>query len=220
MNELPSTPAADADLAPVWWRALVRQSMRQRAGRAARIAVGVTVVLAGVSLYLSEHGVRRCETRDDAVVCHEVRFYPFTVQRRSEITTVDGSLQSRREWHPSGHLWIEGDYDIKNGNRVGLWRELYADGTPRFEGVYADDKLVGTETWYFANGNKEWEIGRKDGERDGQERWYRKDGTLRRVGSYKDGARDGTFALFDDDGNAYIRGEYMDGVNISGQAVD
>src|SRR5688572_14247649 len=83
---------------------------------------------------------------------------------------------------------------------VGLWREWFADGTPRFAGTYVNDRLDGTETWFYANGNRELEVSHALGARHGDERWWHENGALRRVGAYVRGERDGTFTVYDEAG--------------------
>jgi hypothetical protein len=216
----PSSPAADANPASRWWRSLWRASMRVHARRAAKVALGVLVVGAGASIYFAKVGTKSCDEYGSAEICQLTKWYPFTVQRASQTTSVNGSVTHRRDWHRNGNVWFDGDYDAKTGTRVGKWIENYVDGTPRFEAAYSADVIVGTETWYYPSGKVEWQIDRKDGERDGEERWYHENGELRRVGSYKHGVRDGTFTVFDEEGHIAFKGEYKDGENVSGQRVD
>lgn len=182
--------------------------------RMAIVAGVVTVVGALASVYLAVVGVSTCDVRDGVTFCREVRFYPLTAQRRSDVMTKDGVPHgARREWHKSGGLWFEGSY--VDGERAGAWRELYPDGTIRFEGGYKNDKLDGVETWYFPDGRVEWQVGRVDGKRDGEERWYHRNGALRRIGRYRAGEPIGTFTVFDEDGAVAFSGEYVDGALVT-----
>lgn len=213
----PSSPAADADLSPRWWRNLRLTSVRTHLRRASIVAAAVIVVGSLVSGYLALVGVRL----GDAPM-REIYFYPFTVQMRSDIHYVgrDSRIPTglRREWHPTGKLWIEGSYS--NGARVGTWQEWYPDGTLRFEGTYKNDLLYGTETWFYPDGKKEWEIGRVAGVRDGEERWWHGNGEIRRAGRYREGRRDGTFSVFGESGELSFRGEYRAGDLVEGAGVD
>ena len=219
-HAIPSTSAADADRAPRWWRALRRSSLLQHAKRAGIVAGCVAVMAAGASVYLAVHGITSCVDEDGARVCTATRFYALTVQKKSEVHTRNGELVGmRREWHRSGSLWIEGAYDA-HSERVGAWRELYDDGTPRFEGSFNGDRLSGIETWYYPDGAREWQIGRLNGARDGEERWWHENGELRRAGAWSNGERDGTFTVYDESGAVAFTGEYRHGVNVAGTVVE
>src|SRR4051812_45491991 len=130
---LPSSPAADADPAFRWWRASSRRALAKHATRVAIVAAGVVVVGAIASAYLAVLGWQSC---DDPGVCVDSQFYAFTVQRSAAVTTVDGARTHRTEWFRNGNLWLDGGYDQKTGARTGHWREMYADGTARFDGWY------------------------------------------------------------------------------------
>lgn len=216
---LPSSPAADANQAPRWWRSVVRASLARHLKRSGIVAGGVLLVGAVVSGYLSEVGLRQCAA-DGA--CIEYRFYPFTAQLRSVVHTLtaDGEerVTWRREWYPSGGVWIEGAYE--DGQRTGPWRERWPDGTLRFEGTYKHGALDGVETWYYPGGQMEWQIGRVAGRRDGEERWWHDNGELRRIGSYRDGERHGSFTVYGLHGEIAFSGEYRHGEVVAGQRVD
>lgn len=217
---LPSTPAADADLGPRWWSGYVRAALKQHLTRAGAVAGAVLMIGAIASVYLSEVGVETC-TADGR--CTHYRFYPFTAQLRSAVQSSktpagDEHYVWRREWYPSGGMWIEGRYI--DGERSGDWREHWPDGTLRFEGTYKNGALGGVETWYYANGQKEWQVGRLAGRRDGEERWWHENGELRRVGSYRSGEKHGSFTVFDENGELAFTGEYRNGEVVAGKRVD
>jgi hypothetical protein len=218
MTHMPATSAADANLAPLWWQTFSRLAWKRHAKRAGVAAAVVVAAGAMVSVYLDKAGWISCSGAGDT--CVETHFYAFTAQPRVEETTVGTDVVERREWFPTGAVWIEGKYEKGTGKRTGEWRENYDDGQPRFVGTYVNDEIEGTETWFYPSGAKEWEIGRKAGARDGEERWYHVSGALRRIGSYKGGERDGTFTVYDEDGRVAFTGEYKDGVNVSGKAID
>jgi hypothetical protein len=214
--QLPSTSAADADLAPRWWRAHVRAGLRLHLRRAGLAAAGVVVLGALTSVWLSEVGVTVCidEAEASAKVCTETHFHPLTVQRRSEMVRRGDELLFRREWHRSGAVWIEGGYI--DGKRSGPWTERYADGALRFAGNYKNDKLHGVETWHFPSGAPEWQIGRLEGRRDGEERWWHENGALRRIGQWRADEKHGTFTIFNEHGDVASTGEYRNGEYVSG----
>lgn len=212
---VPSTPAL-ADGAPARMARRERlRALRAHAKRAAVVSAGVFVVAAGVSLYLSQVGFATCSHGNDRI-CTRTWVYPLTFVPKRQVTTWQGVVVERSEWYPNGVLWITGAY--VDGEKHGAWRELWPDGTPRFEGVYERGKLVGTETWWYPNGNVEWRVTRKAGERHGPEVWFWPDGKKRREGRYLEGKKHGVFTVYGQDGRVAFQVRYAQGVRVDGGA--
>lgn len=207
----PASPAADAHEPRALARAEWRRRLWHHAFAVSGVASVVVVILAGVSLYLAEHGTSDCESADGVEVCVARAWWPLTLQVRSETWTEDGVAHGPRiEWHRNGKLWVSGEY--AHGQRTGRWSEGWESGQPRFEGHYEHDLLVGDETWFYDDGSVEWTTHRVAGKRDGTERWYWENGQLRREGSWKAGEKDGVFTSYNADGATVTVTRFVDGV--------
>lgn len=212
---VPSSPASPESLAARMIRALRLASLRVHAKRMCVVGLVVLAVGSGVTLYLAAVGTESCWQTTEGKRCVTTEWYPLTIQRRSQIETLDGVRDGQRtEWHANGEVWVSGRYE--HGRRVGEWQERWPSGTLRFAGNYVADKLNGTESWWYANGGIEWQVHRKDGVRHGQEIWWHPNGNRRRVGSYDNGARHGVFSIFSPEGRAAFTVEYQRGKRLSG----
>jgi hypothetical protein len=214
MPPLPSSPAADLHGPRTLALADARHVLRQRLiGVAA--AAGLVLVLGSIATaVLAAVGTGSCERDADGdEICVKRSWWPFTIQQRAEVWTLNGEAHGPRvEWHRNGQVWFSGEYD--HGRRTGRWREFWPDGTPRFAGTYKDDRLDGTEYWYQPDGAVEWVVERRAGERVGMERWYWPNGVLRREGPFVDGEKDGVFHSWDDAGRPTMTTTYRRGVRV------
>jgi hypothetical protein len=213
MPPLPSSPAADLHGPRSLALADARRHLRRHLlGIAA--AVGLVLVVGSVATaVLAVVGTGSCERDGADEICVKRSWWPFTIQQRAEVWTLNGEAHGPRvEWHRNGHLWFTGEYD--HGRRTGRWLEFWADGTPRFAGTYEDDRLDGVEYWYHPDGTIEWAVERRAGEREGVERWYWPNGVLRRQGRFVAGEKDGPFQSWDDEGRPTMITTYRRGVRV------
>jgi hypothetical protein len=180
------------------------------------VAAGVTVLGAVASIYLSVVGTERChQDSAEREVCVRTEWYPLTLQRRSERSTLNGVPHgARTEWYSNGGPWLSGGYD--HGKREGTWYEWYSDGTQRFRGTYDSDRLHGVETWWYPSGHMEWQVSRRHGERQGPEIWWHENGQRRRAGSYDSGERHGRYTSYGLDGVVSFHVEYHYGIRMAG----
>lgn len=216
---VPSSPASPEGVAARMARALRVASLRVHGKRMLVVAAAVLVVGAGVSVYLSVVGTKSCWQTPEGERCVVTEWYPLTVQRRSQVETLNGVLDGQRtDWHANGEIWLSGRYE--RGLRVGEWQERWPSGALRFSGTYRGDKLHGTESWWYANGRIEWQVHRKNGDRHGQEIWWHPNGNRRRVGSYDNGERHGVFSVFSPEGAQAFTVEYANGRRLSGSDTD
>lgn len=215
LASVPSSPASPESVAARMIRSLRITALRVHLKRMLGISAGVLVVGAGVSLYLSAVGTQSCWQSSEGERCVVTEWYPLTLQRRSQLETLNGVPDgARTDWYASGELWMTGRY--LRGERVGVWQEHWPSGELRFSGSYLADKLHGTESWWYANGQIEWQVHRERGDRHGQEIWWHPNGNRRRVGAYEKGERHGVFAIYALDGSPAFRVEYRRGVRLSG----
>lgn len=183
-----------------------RERLHHHVRRMAKVGAAVTVVLAGVSGYLSTVGLTECRTVEGREVCRETLFHPLSVVKKHEIDVdvLTGERHGwRSEWHASGEPWIQGHYVM--GQKDGPWHEYWPTGDLRYEGHYALDTRAGRETWWFANGNPEW-TGLFDdaGRKTGTEVWWHDNGAVRRVGTFEKGEKKGQFSLWLPDGTLQL----------------
>lgn len=210
-EDIPSSPANGDSVAARLVRGLRAMHFKLHLRRLVFVGVGVTALGAAASIYLSVVGTKSC-THDDRgrELCVSAEWYPLTLQKRSERTTLNGTLHGQRtDWHSNGVVWLTGQYD--NGRRTGSWQERFSNGALRFAGTYANDRLHGTESWWYPSGHIEWQVHRRHGVREGQEIWWHPNGNRRRVGSYEADERHGSFTVFNLDGNAAFSVSYEHG---------
>lgn len=217
---VPSSPANPESVAARMIRTLRLASLRVHLKRMLVISAGVLVVGAGVSLYLSTVGTKSCWQTPEGERCVLTEWYPLTVQRRSQLETLNDIPDgTRTEWYANGEVWLSGRY--QRGVRAGVWQEHWPSGELRFSGTYVADKLHGTESWWYPSGQIEWQVHRERGDRHGQEIWWHPNGNRRRVGNYERGERHGVFSVFNLDGASAFDVEYRRGVRVSkGPSVD
>ncbi len=212
---VPSSPAGAESVAARMTRALRQTSLRVHTKRLLLISAGVLVVGAAVSVYLSEVGTKRCWREAGAGErCVLTEWYPLTLQRRSQVETLNGVRDGvRTDWFANGQVWVTGSYE--HGARDGRWQEHWPSGVLRFSGDYERDELQGTESWWYANGQIEWQVHREGGDRHGQEIWWHPNGNRRRVGNFEHGKRHGVFAFFSPAGTPAFSVEYHRGVKLT-----
>lgn len=212
---VPSSPANPESVAARMSRAVRRASLRVHVKRMLVISIGVLVVGAAISVYLSQVGTKRCWVEVGVGErCVVTEWYPLTLQRRSQVETLNGELHgTRTEWFANGNVWISGTYE--HGKRQRLWQENWPSGELRFSGEYLRDKLHGTESWWYANGQIEWQVHREHGERNGQEIWWHQNGNRRRVGNFENGQRHGVFSFFGPGGAPAFSVEYHRGTRLT-----
>lgn len=210
---LPSSAAADLHGPRAFALDDARRRRRHRALGVAAAAAVVLITGSVASAVVAAVGTGSCEQDDGDEICVQRSWWPFTIQQRAEVWTLNGEAHGPRvEWHRNGQRWFIGEYE--RGKRVGRWQEFWPDGTPRFSGTYKDDRLEGVEYWYQPDGAVEWVVERRGGVRVGMERWYWPSGVLRREGPFVDGDKDGVFTSYDEDGRPTMTMTYRGGVRV------
>jgi hypothetical protein len=190
-----------------------RGRLRLHMRRLAFVSALVVLVGAGVSVWFSAVGTKDCWRVDAGERCIETSWYALTLQKESEVETLNGQPDGlRMEWYRNGNVWLQGQYD--RDGRTGRWYEYFYDGSPRFSGTYDKDVLHGTETWWYTAGRIEWQVYRHRGDKHGQEIWWHDSGARKRVGKFVHGKRDGTFLHYQPDGSLAFRSTYRDGERV------
>lgn len=93
---------------------------------------------------------------------------------------------------------ITGEY--VDGERCGVWRHYFVDGSLRSEGEFDRGSLHGTWTWYRATGGLLQRGGFLDDEKHGLwERWDAHGNQIDR-GSWERGSKSGEWTVFNPDG--------------------
>ncbi|MEZ5198610.1 MAG: hypothetical protein R2764_20160 [Bacteroidales bacterium] len=127
----------------------------------------------------------------------------------------------RREYSPEGE--ITAGYIFRQGKVVGegiideagikdgSWKEFFANGALKSEGIYDKGKRIGEWKFYHPNGQLE-QVGsyNKDGKEDGAWLWYFATGELLRDESYFNGMIDGLSTEYDEYGSVIAEGEYIE----------
>lgn len=129
----------------------------------------------------------------------------------------------RREYAPGGE--VVAAYTFSKGKMVaegiiddegvkdGPWKEFYADGQLRAEGMYRNGNRIGKWRFYHPNASLEQEGSyNNQGNTDGMWQWYYDDGLLLREENFLNGNSEGIFTEFDESGNPIIQGEYVEGM--------
>ena len=81
-----------------------------------------------------------------------------------------------KELYESGKTKMEGA--IENGQRTGLWKVYFEDGTLWSEGEYVDGKRNGTAKNYYPNGKLRYEGMFKQDQKIGRWKFYNEQGQL------------------------------------------
>lgn len=111
-----------------------------------------------------------------------------------------------------GKLIGEGIVDDE-GVKDGPWKEFYAEGQLRAEGMYSLGKRIGRWRFYHENGSVEQEgVYNNQGNPEGPWKWYYDNGTVLREESYRNGLSDGLYTEYDENGKVTTQGEYVDGL--------
>jgi antitoxin component YwqK of YwqJK toxin-antitoxin module len=114
--------------------------------------------------------------------------------------------------YQKGIVIAEGIVDDE-GVRDGPWKEFYADGQLRAEGLYRNGNRIGKWRFYHPNGNLEQEGSyNNQGNTDGLWKWYYEDGLVLREENFLNGNSEGIFTEYDENGSVIIQGEYVEGL--------
>ena len=129
---------------------------------------------------------------------------------------------TRREYNADGNVEksylyrngvVTGEGIIKDdGNRDGLWKDYYADGSLKAEGNYDNGKQIGEWKFYHQNGKIE-QTGKfnKQGKFEGVWKWYFDTGKLLKEENYHNGLKDGLSTENDENGQVIEEGEFVNG---------
>lgn len=111
----------------------------------------------------------------------------------------------------NGVLLSEGITDMA-GLRQGKWKEFYAGGELKSEGVYKNSLRTGKWKFYFPDKSVEV-VGSYDakGRQDGEWQWFYANGQLMREANYDAGTLDGAFVEYDENGEEVSKGEFVEG---------
>jgi antitoxin component YwqK of YwqJK toxin-antitoxin module len=111
-----------------------------------------------------------------------------------------------------GKLIAEGIIDDE-GVKDGQWKEYYADGQLRSEGLYSLGNRVGRWRFYHPDGSLEQEGNyNNQGNPEGPWKWYYANGNVHREESFRNGLSDGPYTEFNESGTVLVQGEYVDGL--------
>lgn len=113
--------------------------------------------------------------------------------------------------YADGKVRAEGVYDA-DGNKQGLWKEYYPDGTLMAEGKYKNNEKVDVWKYYFEDGSLEQIGSFRAGKPNGLWKWYYSNGQLRKEEDWLNGYRDGSMIEYDSLGNVLVKGSYRDDV--------
>ncbi|HQQ12452.1 MAG TPA: hypothetical protein PK855_04780 [Bacteroidales bacterium] len=86
----------------------------------------------------------------------------------------DTTLVDEVQYYPSGKKQMEGR--LVNGQRDGLWKYYYEDGTLWSEGAYKNGIRHGKSKLFYPGGQKKMEGTYKDGNRNNDWIWWDEDG--------------------------------------------
>jgi len=101
---------------------------------------------------------------------------------------------------PKGNKTIEGLYDI-SGGKVGEWKFYTNNGVLKNEGIFRNDKIVGSYFSYFKNGEIDNITTYKEGVIDGYYVGYHTNGQMSTQGWYKEGGQHGEWKYYHLDGS-------------------
>jgi antitoxin component YwqK of YwqJK toxin-antitoxin module len=101
-------------------------------------------------------------------------------------------------------------YNIE-GERHGVSKWWYEDGTPEYEWNYKDGKFHGVSKGWREDGTPEYERNYKDGKNHGVGKSWREDGTPEYEWNYKDGKKHGVCKRWYEDGTPMDDWNYKDG---------
>ncbi|MBN1598477.1 MAG: hypothetical protein JW894_09300 [Bacteroidales bacterium] len=122
----------------------------------------------------------------------------------------DGNITETRIYSDNGELLSVGLIDIE-GNKKGIWKNYYLDGSIKETGEYVNNLKEGRWTYYFNNGQIE-QIGEfVKGKENGTWKWYSEKGELLKEEEFYNGKEEGLYTEYDESGNVIVVGEYFDG---------
>lgn len=99
------------------------------------------------------------------------------------------------------------------GIKDGPWKEFYADGQLRAEGLYVAGNRIGKWRFYHPDGSLEQEGNyNNQGNAEGLWKWYFANGNVLREEAYRNGKSDGMYTEYDETGKVIVQGEYIDGL--------
>lgn len=126
----------------------------------------------------------------DTRVCSKYRF-----ERRGTTCLIQGAV---KVWIENGPTMCESTY--RDGRRDGVYREYGNTGAVYVEGAFANDKMEGTWTWFFANGQKMAQYDFVAGDVHGKVRYWHENGSLKQQGQCDAARYVGTWTEWDADG--------------------
>ncbi len=111
----------------------------------------------------------------------------------------------------NGQVTAEGIVEA-NGQRKGVWKEFYPDGSVKANGQYTDDFKSGYWEYFHPNGTLE-QKGSFDekGQYSGVWQWYDESSRLIRTENFRNGVNDGELTEYDSQGNLILQGYFING---------
>ncbi len=104
--------------------------------------------------------------------------------------------------------------EFVDGQKHGLWKEWFPDGTQYSEGTYKEGKEEGTWRWWYETGKLQSVVEYRNGEQHGEEIVYYRNGQMRKRSYYAFGKRQGLMSEWDDKGVLKNEVEYQAGLPI------
>lgn len=129
----------------------------------------------------------------------------------------------RREYNEEGE--VENAYFFRNGimvaegilsesgQREGLWKEYYLDGSLKARGYYTADQRSGDWEFYYPNGQLEQKgTYNNEGKPEGEWLWYYENGYLLRREHFVNGLLDGMMTEYQQNGKVLTQGDFIEGL--------
>ena len=123
---------------------------------------------------------------------------------------IDGEVVRSFLYNDNGLLLSEGIVDA-SGNRNGIWKDYYPDGSLMSEGQYTNTLRSGIWKFYNNRGNLEQTGSYYFGRPDGTWRWYYENNAILREEEYYRGQRDGSYVEYSITGKIIVKVQYIDG---------
>jgi uncharacterized protein len=114
------------------------------------------------------------------------------------------------EYDEGGNVLLEGMYS--DGSREGQW--TYTVGDYSESGEYANGQMVGKWKGVYANGKTAFEGSYLDGAPDGKFSWYYETGQLKEQGRYIMGRKEGEWTKYDETGLVYLIITFKNGLEL------
>jgi antitoxin component YwqK of YwqJK toxin-antitoxin module len=110
----------------------------------------------------------------------------------------------------AGVVVAEGIYD-ERGLQQGPWKEFYATGELKAEGLYEMGKKIGLWKYFHVNGKPEQTGKYFKGKPDGTWKWFYESGNILREETFEKGIPVEELREFSDSGKVIIKGSFLDG---------